>query len=158
MGIERGWKRVIDGVRIFRREDADSLEAISDESPEAANWSKESYLKFAEENGSLALVIDSGEEVSGFFVGRLIGDQAEVLNLAVRPNHRRRREASALLGAALKAFRSKGTKSVYLEVRESNTGAIAFYEKHGFAKTGLRERYYRQPVEAAVIMELKLAG
>lgn len=148
----------MESVRSFRALDADSLKAISDESPEAANWSKESYLKFAEENESLALVIDSGEEVSGFFLGRRVGDQAEVLDLAVRSNHRRRREASALLEAALKEFRSKGVKSVYLEVRESNMGAIAFYEKHGFAKTGLRKTYYRQPVEAAVIMELKLTG
>jgi ribosomal-protein-alanine N-acetyltransferase len=47
---------------------------------------------------------------------------------------------------------------VFLEVRESNRAAIAFYDKHGFAKTGRRVRYYQDPVEAAILMEKKLTG
>ncbi len=52
-------------------------------------------------------------------------------------------------------FRLERRKSAYLEVRESNTGAIAFYEKQGFAKTGRRKGYYREPDEAAVTMEFE---
>jgi ribosomal protein S18 acetylase RimI-like enzyme len=70
--------------------------------------------------------------------------------------HRRKGEGTRLLGAVLGEFSSGGGKSVYLEVRESNTGAISFYEKHGFAKTGLRKGYYRAPDEGAVTMEKKL--
>jgi ribosomal-protein-alanine N-acetyltransferase len=103
-------------------------------------------------------VIETDNEISGFLVGRRVGDQAEVLNLAVVTKHRHKAQGTALLTEALEEFGLRGVKSVYLEVRESNTGAIAFYEKHGFAKTGLRKGYYREPDEAAVTMEKKLTG
>lgn len=158
VGVESGQQRRISSVRRFRVEDADAVRAISDESPRAANWSRESYVKLAEDKGALALVIEMDGDLSGFLVGRLVADQAELLNLAVSETHRRKGEGSALLRAALVEFRSRGGKSVYLEVRESNTGAIAFYEKHGFGKTGCRRGYYRDPDEAAVIMGRKLTG
>lgn len=145
-------------VRSFRSDDADTVMEIVQESPEAAIWSRASYTKFAEEDGAVALVIDTDGEISGFLIGRRVGDQAEVLNLAVRTTHRRKAEGTVLLAAALDEWRLRGAKSVYLEVRESNTGAIAFYERHGFTKMGRRKGYYREPDEAAVTMERKLTG
>jgi ribosomal protein S18 acetylase RimI-like enzyme len=47
---------------------------------------------------------------------------------------------------------------VFLEVRESNAPAIAFYLKYGLAKSGRRPGYYRDPAEAAIVMEKKLTG
>ena len=158
MGVEIRMERGVMSVRRFRAEDADAVMAIVEESRAAAIWSKESYQKFTEENGSLALVIETDGGISGFLIGRRVGDQAEVLNLAVRSKHRRRGKGTALIAAALEEFGSRGAKRVYLEVRESNTGAIAFYERHGFDKTGLRKGYYREPDEAAVTMERKLTG
>ncbi len=35
---------------------------------------------------------------------------------------------------------------------------MAFYEKHGFSKTGHRAGYYHDPVEAAIVMDIKVAG
>ncbi|MGB8472947.1 MAG: ribosomal protein S18-alanine N-acetyltransferase [Candidatus Acidiferrum sp.] len=145
-------------VRSFRAADADAVIAISKDSPESANWSKESYLKMAEESGALALVIETEGMVTAFFAGRRIADQAEVFNLAVKQGHRRKGEASALMSAALEEFGLQSVRSVYLEVRESNTGAIAFYERHGFAKTGRRKGYYQEPDEAAVTMKKELTG
>ncbi len=146
------------GVRSFRAEDANALLAIVEESPEAAIWSRASYVRFAQEEGALALVSETAGEISGFLIGRRAADQAEVLNLAVRATHRRTGEGSALLAAALAELGLWAVKSVYLEVRESNTRAIEFYEKHGFAKSGRRTGYYRNPEEAAITMERKLTG
>jgi ribosomal-protein-alanine N-acetyltransferase len=156
VGTEIATTHAVKSVRRFRAEDVDAVMAIGEEAPEAATWSREGYRKFAEENGWLVLVLETNGEIGGFLVGRRVGDQAEVLNLAVGRKHRRKGEGTALLGAALRDFGSGGGKSVYLEVRESNTGAISFYEKHGFAKTGLRRGYYRDPDEGAVTMEKKL--
>ena len=47
--------------------------------------------------------------------------------------------------------------NIWLEVRESNAGAIKFYEKHGFIAELTRPRFYRDPVENAVIMRLRSA-
>jgi tRNA threonylcarbamoyladenosine biosynthesis protein TsaB len=156
VGTEIGKTQAVKSVRRFRPEDVDAVAAIGKEAPEAATWSRESYGKFAEENGSLALVLETNRRISGFLLGRRVGDQAEVLNLAVGSRDRRKGEGTALLVAAFVEFALRSVRSVYLEVRESNTGAIAFYEKHGFAKTGLRRGYYREPAEGAVTMEKKL--
>jgi tRNA threonylcarbamoyladenosine biosynthesis protein TsaB len=156
VGTEIGKTHAVKSVRRFRPEDVDAVAAIGKEAPEAATWSKESYGKFAEEHGSLALVLETNRRISGFLLGRRVGDQAEVLNLAVASRDRRKGEGTALLVAAFVEFALRSVRSVYLEVRESNTGAIAFYEKHGFAKTGLRRGYYREPAEGAVTMEKKL--
>jgi ribosomal-protein-alanine N-acetyltransferase len=145
-------------VRAFHSEDADAVMAIVEESPAAAIWLKESYIRFASEGGSLALVIQTRREIRGFLLGRVAADQAELLNLAITTKQRRKGAGTALLAKALEEWRSRGAKSAYLEVRESNTGAIAFYERHGFAKTGLRRGYYRHPDEPAVTMERKLTG
>jgi ribosomal protein S18 acetylase RimI-like enzyme len=58
----------------------------------------------------------------------------------------------------LEQLRRRGVNKLFLEVRESNEAGIAFYEKMGFAKTGRRPGYYREPEEAALLMEKKLTG
>jgi [ribosomal protein S18]-alanine N-acetyltransferase len=145
-------------VRNFRAEDADAVVAISEESPNAANWSKESYLKLAAENGSLLLVIETRANIAASLIGRRVADQAEILNLAVKQAHRRKGLGSALMSAALKEFHLRSVKTVYLEVRQSNTSAIAFYERLGFIISGLRKGYYRTPDESAVTMIKDLTG
>jgi [ribosomal protein S18]-alanine N-acetyltransferase len=158
VGTEHGSQRAIASVRAFLPEDADAVLAIAAQAPTAANWSKESYLKFVRESGSLVIVLEAADEISGFLIGRLVADQAELLNLAVTAAQRRKSAGTALLTQALEAWRSRGAKTVYLEVRESNTAAIAFYEKHGFASAGLRKGYYRDPDESALTMVRKLTA
>jgi ribosomal-protein-alanine N-acetyltransferase len=158
VGAERGSRSAIAGVRNFLPEDADAVLNIAAQAPTAANWSKDSYLKFAREEGSLALVLEINTQIQGFLVGRLAADQAELLNLAVTAAHRRKGAGTALLAKALEEWRSRGAKSVYLEVRQSNTGAIAFYEKHGFTAAGLRKGYYHDPDEPALTMVRKLTA
>lgn len=158
MAVERGRECETATVRQFRPEDADAVMALAAQAPEAANWSKESYLKFGCEPGSLALVLEADGQIAGFLLGRLASDQAELLNLAVIATQRRQGAGTILLGKAIQEWRPRGAKSVYLEVRESNTGAIAFYERHGFTKMGLRKGYYRAPDESALTMVKKLTA
>jgi [ribosomal protein S18]-alanine N-acetyltransferase len=145
-------------TRRLRAADLGAVLDIGAESPEVASWSKESYLKLLKEEGSLALVVETDGEIGGFLVGRRVGDQADVFNLAVKYKRRREGHGTRLLEAALREFAVQGALCVYLEVRQSNTKAIAFYEKHGFAKCSERKGYYRNPDEPAVIMQKKLAG
>jgi len=158
VGVESRQTRAATSVRRFRAEDVDEVMAIAAGYLEVASWSRASYLRFVEEDESLALVLETNGALTGFLVGRRIEDQSEVLNLAVGKKHRRKGQGTALLEAALEHFASRGGNRVYLEVRESNTAAIAFYERHGFARTGRRKGYYRDPDEAALTMEKKLPG
>jgi ribosomal-protein-alanine acetyltransferase len=156
VGADRDSQSALASVRNFLPEDADAVSAIAAQAPAAADWSKESYLRFAREEGSLALILELNSQIQGFLVGRLAADQAELLNLAVIPAQRRKGAGTALLAKALEEWISRGAKTLYLEVRESNTGAMAFYEKHGFTAVGLRKGYYREPDEPALTMARKL--
>jgi ribosomal-protein-alanine acetyltransferase len=145
-------------VRAFRPEDAGAATDVLRESSEAANWLERSYVESLGWRGAVALASEFEGRVTGFIIGRQIADEGEILNLAVMPARRRRGEGGALLKAALDEFRTRRTSRVFLEVRESNHAAIAFYCKHGFAEAGRRAGYYRDPAEAAVLMEKKLIG
>jgi [ribosomal protein S18]-alanine N-acetyltransferase len=89
-------------------------------------------------------------------VGRQVLDEAEILNLAVTTGMRRQGEGRALVSHILQRFAEHTVSRVFLEVRESNTGAIAFYRGLGFQAVGTRRDYYRDPTEAAMVMELWL--
>jgi ribosomal-protein-alanine acetyltransferase len=145
-------------VRGLAAKDLDAVMAILAEAPEAAIWTREGFLDSLEDAGSIALVVETGVRILGFLIGRQVRDQAEVLNLAISHSERRQGLGTQLLDAALEEFRSRGAQTAYLEVRESNTAAIAFYERHGFAKVGRRRGYYQEPAEAAVTMMRKFTG
>ncbi len=158
MGAETRRERAGASIRAFRGEDVASVTRILERTPEAANWAAESYGEALSWSGVLALVCETEGKVCGFIIARQVADEAEVLNLAVEPERRGKGEGGELLKKALEELRGRGASRVFLEVRESNETGIAFYTKRGFVKTGRREGYYREPEEAAVVMELKLTG
>jgi [ribosomal protein S18]-alanine N-acetyltransferase len=144
-------------IRAFRPEDIPEAVSITEESSQAASWSRESYEELCTSEGFLAFVSERAGIVSGFVIGRQVADEGEILNVAVRRENRRKGEGQALLSAVLEQLQRRGVRRVYLEVRESNETGIAFYQEQGFAKTGRRPGYYREPEEAAVLME-KITG
>lgn len=79
-------------------------------------------------------------------------DEAQILNIAVHPDFRRRGYASAILSSLIEAACSSGVLNMYLDVRESNVPAQMLYRKHGFEEICRRKRFYRHPSETAVIM------
>ena len=79
-------------------------------------------------------------------------DEAHITTIAVRRSHRRRGLGELLLIAAIDRATSLGASVVTLEVRVSNLAAQALYEKFGFAKVGIRPRYYGDNNEDAIIM------
>lgn len=126
--------------------------------PEAAQWTPSEFeLSIGDVRG---WVIGDREILFGFLAVRTIelAREMELLNLAVGPNWRRRGYASALLSTAFAECRERAFQAVFLEVRESNERAIAFYKKHGFAQSGRRPNYYRNPNEAALTMFLRLTS
>lgn len=133
------------------------LQQLAVNCPEAAQWTLESYERLSE-NGFRGWLIRTNGAVQGFLIARIAAEQAEILNIAVDPARRRAGLASDLLGKAVEEFRKAGVTSIYLEVRQSNDAATAFYTAHGFAKTGERKNYYRNPAEHAITMEKKLTG
>ena len=79
-------------------------------------------------------------------------DAWHVMNVAVAPEQRRRSIASNLLSALFELTGGDDRRGYTLEVRVSNAGAIALYEKLGFASRGIRRGYYTDNREDALIM------
>ncbi len=79
---------------------------------------------------------------AGFALTRTIMDEAELLLLAVAPEHRRHGVGGALLRAAADQCRAAGAEKLHLEVRGGNPAA-SLYASHGFVKVGERRGYYR---------------
>ena len=124
--------------------DLDAVAAIQRASPGAANWNPGDYL-----HQDFRVAVD-GNRVVGFLVARtLLADEREILNLAVAPDSRRKGVARALLATVLEAFHG----SVFLEVRESNGIAQAFYKSLGFKELSRRQGYYSSPPEAGIVMK-----
>jgi ribosomal-protein-alanine N-acetyltransferase len=96
----------------------------------------------------LAAVVET--ELAGYLVCSRYDTVWHVMNVAVDPDRRRRGIATALIAALLE--RIGDDAQVTLEVRRSNRGAIALYERFGFRSAGLRPRYYADNGEDAVIM------
>jgi ribosomal-protein-alanine acetyltransferase len=93
----------------------------------------------------------AGGEMLAYLVWRqTFTDEFEILSLATHPTHRRKGVARALIHEFCAAHKG----NVFLEVRESNHGAIAFYESMGFQKTGVRHSYYGDNGEGAIVMKL----
>ena len=157
MATELRPERARSTIRTLRAEDASAVAEVLRQSAEAVFWPEASVKEVLEWKGALGLGSQAGGELVGFLIGRNVASEAEILNLAVAPGSRRKGEGGALLKAAIEEFRMRGVSRVFLEVRESNVTGISFYEKHGFSKAGRREGYYRDPSEAAIVMEKKLA-
>jgi [ribosomal protein S18]-alanine N-acetyltransferase len=84
-----------------------------------------------------------------------VGDalrEAHVTTVAVDPAHHRRKIATHLMLALMRAARETGAGSATLEVRAANRGAQRLYSAFGFAPVGVRPRYYAETGEDAVIM------
>ena len=99
----------------------------------------------AEENGALV----------GYAFAVLGGGQADIANVAVSPQCRRRGIAKALLAALEKEAAARGVKELFLEVRVSNAAAMALYLRCGYAGVYARKRYYGNG-EDALVMRKKL--
>ncbi len=116
-------------------------------------WSRQSFRALLGNNRVLFAVAQSGAgEVVGYVVIWFAADEGEIANLAVSPTERGKGVGAALLDAALVEARSRATREVYLEVRESNAAARGLYEGRGFSVVGRRRKYYRHPEEDALVL------
>ena len=93
-----------------------------------------------------------GDTVAGYVGSQTVLGEADMMNLAVNPQYRRRGIGQALVEKLIDDLRSKDAYCLTLEVRVSNDSAIALYEKMGFVVVGRRPNYYHQPKEDALIM------
>ena len=114
-------------------------------------WSRRDFAECVT-SGLPFLVAEVDGLVAGYVIAHCAADEGEILNLGVAVAHRRHGVGRALVEHVLAALGARGVRVVYLEVRESNAGARRLYEALGFGEVARRARYYRRPVEDAVVL------
>ncbi len=95
------------------------------------------------------------EERLGYIGVWITDPNAEITHLTVREDRRRQGVGETLINRAIAFCKTREVHDVTLEVRVSNTGAIALYEKKKFARVAIRKNYYSNG-EDAVLMRLKV--
>ena len=121
-------------------------------------WDEPSIRAELDNPLSLWLTALDGGTVLGYVGSQTCFDDTDILNVAVRPDCRRRGIAEALMRELERLLPLRGAQRITLEVRASNDPAIRLYEKLGYAQVGLRKGYYEKPREDAIIMQKELAG
>lgn len=168
--------------RLATAADIPAMIDLDRQCPTAAHWTEGQYLAALPACGTgltsrLVLVVDHEEEaiddkgqapanadsrrentLAGFLVARHQGPEWELENIVVAPVSRRNSLGTRLLEELLSRAQGAGSECIFLEVRESNQAARAFYEKHRFEKTGRRRLYYSNPDEDAIVYQKSLLG
>ena len=113
-------------------------------------WSLAMFVLELSKPSGICLAAEVENELVGYLVCSRYDTVWHVMNVAVDPDRRRRGIASALIAALIE--RVGADADLTLEVRRSNAGALALYERFGFKSAGVRPRYYADNGEDAVIM------
>lgn len=115
-------------------------------------WSEKSMASELENPLSVWLVAVDGGQLIGYVGSQTVLGETDMMNLAVAPEARRQGTGRALVLALVDALTEKGSHSLMLEVRVSNTPAQKLYESLGFSQVGRRPKYYVNPREDALIL------
>ena len=115
-------------------------------------WSERSVAGELNNPLSLWLAAMEGDRLLGYVGCQRVPPEADVMNLAVVPEARRRGLGRRLMEALWEKLMALGDESLTLEVRASNGPARQLYESLGFLQVGLRNNYYRNPKDDALIL------
>ena len=123
-------------------------------------WSRQIFIEELEREWAHLEVVKErsarGQRVVAFCNYWLVRDEVHLLNIAADPNTRRRGHAARLLCHIIVSARRRACRFVTLEVRKSNRGAIKLYRSFGFRAVGIRQCYYAEDGEDAIVMLLDL--
>lgn len=115
-------------------------------------WTETGFFTYLLRDDTLFLVAEDGEDIYGYCGIVMVMDEGDITNVAVASSMRNQGIGKMLLNKLFEATKNRGVNKIFLEVRESNAGAIHLYEKMGFVVTGCRKNYYEAPRENAILM------
>lgn len=140
-------------IRPARRDDVDDIAAI-EKRAFSDPWSAASFRALF--GNPLVHFVVAEDAISGRVLGYVVAwfvvDEAEIANLAVADDARRSGVGAMLLDHAIASASGRQCQVLFLEVRESNAAARALYASRGFEVAGRRSKYYRKPVEDALVL------
>lgn len=128
--------------------------SLSKNHPECSEKNRFTQLKSVLKYQIKEMDIFSNPEdlIVGFIGTWYVDDEVHIISLGVRTKVRKRGIGELLLMATMEKAKNTDIKTATLEVRSSNIEAIALYEKYGFREYGVRQGYYVDNREDALIM------
>lgn len=121
-------------------------------------WSEKSILETLSQPNSICLMAEKAGRAAGYILAYRAADEAEIARIAVAKELQRQGVARALLDDFESACRAQEINKLLLDVRSGNMAARALYEKSGFQEDGIRQRFYQDPEEDAVLMSKAIRG
>ena len=118
-------------------------------------WKYETFLS-SFEVGHKGLICKKDNLMIGFIIFSPISPEAHILSISVRNEMQSKGIGTLLLKSMLDQCKVMNYKKIFLEVRVSNEKAINFYEKFGFSKDAIRNNYYTDNSEDALLMSLSI--
>jgi len=123
-------------------------------------WSR---ALFEEEIGrrfsdAIVVVGDPEGTVAGYAICWTVGEESHLLNIAVRPDARKKGIGRSLLRECIRRSAHAGGRRIILEVRPTNRDAIRLYEREGFRYLGIRKGYYTDTGEDAIVFAREIGA
>lgn len=118
-------------------------------------WTEKDLAESLREKSVNAYLFVQNNEAVGYILFRTVLDESEILRIGTKKEYRRKGVAESLIKYYFEKSKRIGVEKIFLEVRQSNFGAIELYKKLGFKQICIREKYYEN-TEDAVIMAVCL--
>ena len=148
-------KNAVPKVRRMTMEDGAAVAEMEHQLfPDA--WSEKSILETLEQPNTICLMADKAGRTAGYLLAYTAADEAEIARIAVVKELQRQGVARVLLSELEAICGSQGIKKILLDVRCGNSAARALYEAAGFKEDGIRQRFYENPAEDAILMSRQL--
>ncbi|MBP5293543.1 MAG: ribosomal protein S18-alanine N-acetyltransferase [Clostridia bacterium] len=144
-------------MKIRKFQEADLAQAMDIEQVAFTNpWSEQSMKMFLLPQVLALAAEDDKGQLAGYGALMIASDEADLVNLAVRPDVRRQGIAKKILRELLGQAKERNVSEIFLELRRANLPAQSLYQSFGFQTVGEIRDYYEQPREDALLMRLTL--
>lgn len=122
------------------------------------SWSEKSVLETVQQKQSVCFAAEKAGHLLGYLLAYHAADEAEIARIAVQKEARRQGAAGKLMQALEHYCEEHKMEKLLLDVRESNEAARSFYTKNRFVEDGIRQGFYVNPSEDAVLMSRQLGA
>ncbi len=122
-------------------------------------WTRGNFIDSLASNYDCRVMRDADGLLAGYFLLMPAVDENHILNITVRPDLQGKGLGRMMLDQIAELTRQQGMPSILLEVRPSNTRALAVYLHMGFEQIGIRKNYYpagEHTREDAIVMRWML--
>lgn len=148
-------KNAVPEVRLMTKEDGAAVAEMEHQLFSDA-WSEKSVQETMDQPASICLMAEKAGRPAGYLLAYTAVDEVEIARIGVSKELQRQGTGRTLLAELEKLCASKGIRKILLDVRAGNEAARALYAAAGFREDGIRQRFYENPQEDAVLMSRTL--